>query len=162
VPVDAEPVGQARQRLSKRTLSVAIVTTRPRSSNRNVAPFGTPARTRAAWSAFFAALRLSTSWRSWACSVAVTSWLTRPGLTAFEELASVPPLPPSVVPGSGGVSGATAPPESSRSLPPASIVWGDPKPACRPALNTSNFFWFTSLSANMTMNSTMSRVIMSA
>jgi hypothetical protein len=37
-----------------------------------------------------------------------------------------------------------------------------PKPAASPSLSALNFFWSTVLIAKSTMNSTMSRVIMSA
>ncbi len=37
-----------------------------------------------------------------------------------------------------------------------------PKPAARPSLRALNFFWSTWLIANITMNSTISSVIMSA
>ena len=59
-------------------------------------------------------------------------------------------------------AGATAPPESRMSRPPASIVCGAPKPLRRPSLSWSNLPWLIELIANMTMNSTISSVIMSA
>ena len=46
--------------------------------------------------------------------------------------------------------------------PPASMVCGVPNPLCRPSLSWSNLPWLTELIANMTMNSTISSVIMSA
>jgi hypothetical protein len=61
-------------------------------------------------------------------------------------------------------TGAGTTPSTSRiALPPLSgIVEVEPNPADRPSLSAANLRWSTWLIANSTMNSTMSRVIMSA
>jgi hypothetical protein len=60
------------------------------------------------------------------------------------------------------LSGATAPPTSISPSPPSTKLTGAPNPADRPVLSAANLRWSTALIANMTMNSTISRVIMSA
>jgi hypothetical protein len=97
-----------------------------------------------------------------ACSCARASSATRSGWTAAAGSTAVFGVWDPAAPARLTLSGATDPPGSSSWSPPVRIATGAPKPAERPVFSAANFRWSTWLIANITMNSTISSVIMSA
>jgi hypothetical protein len=146
---------------AKITDDVTTVTTRPRSSIRNWTLSDWPWRFTAA-----AIIALIRSNRATSFSAAARAWPARARSAAFTAAWSarccctVVDLPSTRF---SNVSGAlVAPPSCSAPVVPPNAGVGAPKPIARPLASWWNFFESTALIANMTMNSTMSSVIMSA